>query len=58
MVVSNDTVEVTAEELSDRDAIVASDMVMGNGIERGHPATSCLFGPENFSLDADAGNRR
>lgn len=33
MVVSNDTVEVTPEDLSSPDAIVASDMVMGNGAD-------------------------
>ena len=35
MVVSEDVVEVTAEDLSDSAVIVASDMVMGNGIEQG-----------------------
>lgn len=33
MVVSNEVVEVTAEDFSSPDAIVASEMVMGNGIE-------------------------
>ena len=33
MVVSNEVVEVTAEDLSNPEAIVASEMVMGNGIE-------------------------
>ncbi|MFZ0704719.1 MAG: PEP/pyruvate-binding domain-containing protein, partial [Candidatus Korobacteraceae bacterium] len=33
MVVSDETVEVTAEELSSPDAILASTMVMGNGVE-------------------------
>ena len=35
MVVSEDVVEVTAEDLSGAAVIVASDMVMGNGIEEG-----------------------
>ena len=35
MVVSEEIVEVTAEEFSDPAVIVASDMVMGNGIEQG-----------------------
>ena len=48
MVVSNETVDVTAEELSSCDAIVASDMVMGNGIEEA--IRDVVFvRPENFS---------
>ena len=35
MVVSNEMVEVTAEDLWGKDVIVASDMVMGNGIQDG-----------------------
>jgi hypothetical protein len=48
MVVSNETVEVTAADLSDAAAIVASDMVMGNGAECG--IQDIVFvRPENFS---------
>ena len=48
MVVSDETVEVTAEELSSPDAIVASTMVMGNGVE--NAIQDIVFvRPENFS---------
>jgi hypothetical protein len=47
MVVSNESVEVTAEELASPDAILASDMVMGNGIE--DSIEDIVFvRPENF----------
>jgi len=48
MVVSNETVEVTPEDLSSPDAIVASDMVMGNGIED-EIQDIVYVRPENFS---------
>jgi hypothetical protein len=49
MVVSEDVVEVSAEDLSDAAAIIASDMVMGNGIEEGiHDVV--FVRPETFSL--------
>ena len=48
MVVSNEAVEVTAEDLASPDAIVASNMVMGNGIDDG--IQDIVFvRPENFS---------
>jgi hypothetical protein len=48
MVVSNETVEVTAADLSSPDVIVASDAVMGNGVEDG--IQDIVFvRPENFS---------
>ena len=48
MVVSDETVDVTAEDLSSPNAIVASDMVMGNGIE--DAIQDVVFvRPENFS---------
>ncbi len=48
MVVSNETVEVTAQDLASPDAILASDMVMGNGIEP--DIQDIVFvRPENFS---------
>ena len=48
MVVSDETVDVTAEDLSSPNAIVASDMVMGNGIE--DAIQDIVFvRPENFS---------
>ncbi|MFZ0707538.1 MAG: histidine kinase, partial [Candidatus Korobacteraceae bacterium] len=47
-VVSDETVEVTAEELSSPDAILASTMVMGNGVE--NAIQDIVFvRPENFS---------
>jgi hypothetical protein len=48
MVVSEDVVEVTAEDLADPAAIVASDMVMGNGIEEGIQDV-VFVRPESFS---------
>jgi hypothetical protein len=48
MVVSNETVEVAAEDLSSPDVIVASGMVMGNGIEYGIEDIVYVR-PENFS---------
>ena len=49
MVVSEDVVEVTTEDLCDPAAIVASDMVMGNGIEDG--IRDIVFvRPESFSV--------
>ena len=48
MVISTETVEVTAEELSAPDAIVASEMVMGNGTEDGIQDIVYVR-PENFS---------
>ena len=48
MVVSEDVVEVTAEDLSDAAVIVASDMVMGNGIEEGIQDV-VFVRPETFS---------
>jgi len=48
MVVSNETVEISTEDLSSPDAIVASDMVMGNGIEGGLQDIVYVR-PENFS---------
>jgi hypothetical protein len=48
MVVSNETVEVKAGDLSGPDVIVASDMVMGNGIENGIQDIVYVR-PENFS---------
>jgi hypothetical protein len=48
MVVSDDVVEVTAGDLADPAAIVASDMVMGNGIEEGIQDV-VFVRPENFS---------
>jgi hypothetical protein len=48
MVVSADVVEVAAEELSREEAIIASDRVMGNGIESG--IQDIVFvRPETFS---------
>ena len=48
MVVSEEIVEVTSEDLCDPGAIVASDMVMGNGIE--NDVRDIVFvRPENFS---------
>lgn len=48
MVVSNETVEVTTEELIGPNTIVGSDMVMGNGTEDGiHDVV--FVRPENFS---------
>jgi hypothetical protein len=48
MVVSDVTVEVTAEDLADPAAVVVSNMVMGNGIEDG--IQDIVFvRPENFS---------
>ena len=48
MVVSDEIVDVTVEDLSDPTAIVASDMVMGNGLEEG--VQDVVFvRPENFS---------
>ena len=48
MVVSNESVEVTAQDFADPGAIVASDMVMGNGIAEG--IEDIVFvRPENFS---------
>jgi hypothetical protein len=48
MVVSDEAVEVTMQELTDRSAIVASDMVMGNGVADG--IEDIVFvRPENFS---------
>jgi hypothetical protein len=47
MVVSDEIVDVTVEDLSDPTAIVASDLVMGNGIQEG--AQDVVFvRPENF----------
>jgi hypothetical protein len=48
MVVSEEIVEVTEEDLSDSAAIVASDMVMGNGIEEGIQDV-VFVRPETFS---------
>ncbi len=48
MVVSEEIVEVAAQDLSDPAAIVASDMVMGNGIENGIQDV-VFVRPENFS---------
>ena len=65
MVVSEEVVEVTADDLADPAAIVASDMVMGNGVEDG--IQDIVFvRPEKFSAmqtpliaqDIDAINRR
>ena len=48
LVVSDEVVEVTPEELSDARAVVASDMVMGNGIA--HDIRDIVFvRPEKFS---------
>jgi len=48
VVVSDETVEVTVDDLSSPDAIVASNMVMGNGIE--DAIQDIVFvRPENFS---------
>jgi Pyruvate phosphate dikinase, AMP/ATP-binding domain len=48
MVVSEEVVEVSMEDLADSAAIVASDMVMGNGVETG--IQDIVFvRPENFS---------
>jgi hypothetical protein len=48
MVVSNEAVQVTAEDLASPDAIVASNLVMGNGIDR--DIQDIVFvRPENFS---------
>ncbi len=48
MVVSNETVEVAAEDLAGPDVILASDMVMGNGIEDGLQDI-VFIRPETFS---------
>jgi hypothetical protein len=47
MVVSEDVVDVAAEDLSDPAAVVASDMVMGNGTEEGIQDVVFVT-PENF----------
>jgi len=49
MVVSEDVVEVTGEDLSDPAAIITSDTVMGNGVEKA--IQDIVFvRPENFSV--------
>lgn len=48
MVVSEEIVEVTVQDLAGTNAIVASDKVMGNGIEEGIHDT-VFVRPENFS---------
>jgi hypothetical protein len=48
MVVSEDVVDVNPEDIADPAAIVASDMVMGNGVEEGIQDV-VFVRPENFS---------
>jgi len=64
-VVSNEAVEVTAEDLSHPAAIVASDMVMGNGTEDGiqdivfvRPAKFSSMQTPKIALEIEAINRR
>jgi hypothetical protein len=65
MIVSNEAVEVTAEDLSHPAAIVASDMVMGNGTEDGirdivfvRPAKFSSMQTPQIALEIEAINRR
>ncbi len=56
MAVSSEVIDVTAEDLSAPQVIVASDRVMGNGVETDiHDIV--FVRPENFSHHADAGDR-